>query len=158
MMVVPRTSLDDGNVVLSNSARVFCIKSPMPCFPLFSVVATASDTFLSPTTNYLAGVAGLEPAPKVLETSMLTIDTIPLCRISNSEYRIKNLFHSIFDIQNSLFVFSMQLVLAATTAELVEFEPVRRILFVLCSHVVALFALCALQNNVISRHKSLSGR
>ena len=26
----------------------------------------------------LAGVAGLEPAPKVLETSMLTIDTIPL--------------------------------------------------------------------------------
>jgi hypothetical protein len=29
----------------------------------------------------MAGVAGLEPAPKVLETSMLTIDTIPLDRI-----------------------------------------------------------------------------
>jgi hypothetical protein len=29
----------------------------------------------------MAGVPGLEPGPKVLETSMLAIDTIPLCGI-----------------------------------------------------------------------------
>ncbi len=33
----------------------------------------------------MAGVAGLEPAPKVLETSMLTIDTIPLCQVVSGE-------------------------------------------------------------------------
>ena len=49
----------------------------------------------------------------------------------------------------------MQLVLAAATAEFAEFEPVRRILLVLCRHVIALFALRALQNNIISRHTSL---
>ena len=43
---------------------------------------------------------------------------------------------------------------AAATAEFVELKPVRRVLFVLGRHVVALFALCALQNNVISRHKT----
>ncbi len=34
----------------------------------------------------MAGVAGLEPAPKVLETSMLTIDTIPLWRFWISDF------------------------------------------------------------------------
>ena len=48
----------------------------------------------------------------------------------------------------------MQLVLAAAAAELFELEPVRRVLFVLRRHVIALFALSALQNNVISRHKN----
>ena len=52
----------------------------------------------------------------------------------------------------------MQLVLAAATAELAEFEPVRRILLVLGRHVIALFALRTLQNNIISRHKSSSFR
>ncbi len=87
---------------------------------------------------------------------MLTIDTIPLCRISNDEYRIENFVHSIFDIQNSLFILSMQLVLAAATAELAEFKPVWRVLLVLSRHVIALFALSALQYNVISCHKILS--
>ncbi len=43
---------------------------------------------------------------------------------------------------------------AAATAELFELQPVRRVLFVLGRHVVAFFALGALQNYVISRHKS----
>ena len=43
---------------------------------------------------------------------------------------------------------------AAATAELFELKPVRRALFVLGRHVVALFALRALQNYVISRHKN----
>ena len=44
--------------------------------------------------------------------------------------------------------------LAAATAELLELKPVRRVLFILGRHVIALFALGALQNNVISRHTS----
>jgi len=51
-----------------------------------------------------------------------------------------------------LFIFSVQLVLAAATAELTHLKPVRRVLFVLGRHVVALFALRALQNDVIPRH------
>jgi hypothetical protein len=54
----------------------------------------------------------------------------------------------------NLLVFFVQRMAAAATAELFELEPVRRALFVLCRHVVALFALRALQNNVISRHKN----
>jgi len=55
-------------------------------------------------------------------------------------------------IENFLFVFSVQPMAAAATAILVEFQPVRRVLLVFRRHVVALFALGALQNNVISRH------
>ncbi len=36
----------------------------------------------------MAGVPGLEPGPKVLETSMLTIDTIPLC--INGKLKVEN--------------------------------------------------------------------
>ena len=42
--------------------------------------------------------------------------------------------------------------LAAAAAELIELKPVRRVLFVLRRYVIALFALGALQNDVISRH------
>ena len=89
----------------------------------------------------MAGVPGLEPGPKVLETSMLTIDTIPLQRSQISDLK--------FEIIN-LFVFSVQPVAAAAATELVEFQAVRRGLLVLGRHVVALFALGALQNDVIS--------
>ena len=106
----------------------------------------------------MAGVAGLEPAPKVLETSMLTIDTIPLSKMMIYECRLTNIgiHHSSFTIQH-LFVLAVQTVTAAATTELIKLEPVRRVLFVLCRHVVALFALRALQNNIVSsafRHKS----
>jgi hypothetical protein len=46
----------------------------------------------------------------------------------------------------------MQPVAAAAAAELFEFQAVRRVLLVLRRHVIALFALSALQNNIISRH------
>ena len=97
----------------------------------------------------MAGVAGLEPAPKVLETSMLTIDTIPLNRMQNDECK-----NAEFIIRHSSFIFSVQSVAAAATAKLIKLKPVRRVLFVLCRHVITLFALGALQNNVISWHKS----
>jgi hypothetical protein len=43
---------------------------------------------------------------------------------------------------------------AAAAAELLELQPIRRVLFVLGRHVVALLALGTLQNNIISRHKT----
>ena len=72
MIVVFLTSVDEGNEVFFNSSRVFWTNSPIPSFFL-----TAASDILSPQ-SLMAGVSGLEPEPKVLETSMLTIDTIPL--------------------------------------------------------------------------------
>ena len=93
---------------------------------------------------------------------MLTIDTIPLSKMMIYECRMMNIgiHHSSFTIQH-LFVLAVQTVTAAATTELIKLEPVRRVLFVLCRHVVALFALRALQNNIVSsafRHKSLSSQ
>jgi hypothetical protein len=47
----------------------------------------------------------------------------------------------------------MQSMAAAAAAELFELQAARRVLLVLGRHVVALFALSALQNDVISWHK-----
>ena len=83
---------------------------------------------------------------------MLTIDTIPLC--SERRHSCRHCHKADKSVRTPLLVFSMQLVLAAATAELVELQPVRRVLLILCRHVIALFALRALQNNIISRHIS----
>ena len=40
----------------------------------------------------------------------------------------------------------------AATAKLTQLQPSGRVLFVFRRHVIALFALCALQNYIISRH------
>ena len=61
------------------------------------------------------------------------------------------ILHFQFSILN-LLVLSVQLVFAATAAELIELKPVRRVLFVLRRHVIALFALSALQNDIVPRH------
>jgi hypothetical protein len=50
----------------------------------------------------------------------------------------------------------VSLVLAAAAAKLIEFETLRRRFLVLRRHVVAAFALGALQHNVIARHISPS--
>jgi hypothetical protein len=61
--------------------------------------------------------------------------------------------HSPFTIHHSqLFVLFMQRMAAAAAAKFLELQPVRRVLFVFCRHVIALFALRALQNYVISWH------
>ena len=94
----------------------------------------------------MAGVAGLEPAPKVLETSMLTIDTIPLCPfwILDCRFWIEEWLGQ-SKIQNlkskmGLFVFFVQRMAAATTTELFEFQSSRSILFVFSRDVVAFLA------------------
>jgi len=48
----------------------------------------------------------------------------------------------------------VQRMATATATELFELQPVRLGLFVLGRHIVALFALRTLQNNVISRHNT----
>jgi hypothetical protein len=109
----------------------------------------------------MAGVPGLEPGPKVLETSMLTIDTIPLRLFWILDLRfwieVGNIFRfnpksKIQNPKSYLLVFFMHRMAAATTAKLFEFQPVRRVFLIFCRHVIALFALCALQNYIISRH------
>jgi hypothetical protein len=50
----------------------------------------------------------------------------------------------------------MQTVTAAAAAKFLKLKPVRRVLLILCRHVIALFALGALQNDVISWHKTSS--
>ncbi len=51
----------------------------------------------------MAGVPGLEPGPKVLETSMLTIDTIPL-RISK-EWRVERKFRTLHSPLSTRFIY-----------------------------------------------------
>jgi hypothetical protein len=90
---------------------------------------------------------------------MLTIDTIPLCQfwILDLRFQIKILSRTVIQNPKSkigLLVLFMQPMAAAATAKLFKLKPVRRVLFVLGRHVITLFALGALQNNVISRHKS----
>jgi len=53
-----------------------------------------------------------------------------------------------------LFVLSVHTVAATAATEFLKLKPSGRVLFVFCRHVIALFALGALQNNVISRHKT----
>ena len=48
----------------------------------FSISSMISLTFFDtqqPSLNFLAGVPGFEPGLSVLETDVLTVDTIPLC-------------------------------------------------------------------------------
>jgi hypothetical protein len=54
-----------------------------------------------------------------------------------------------------LLVFPVQPMAAAAATELVHFQPVGRVFLVLRRHVIPLFALGALQNYIISRHKNL---
>jgi hypothetical protein len=46
----------------------------------------------------------------------------------------------------------MRRVLAAVPTEFLEFEPLRRLLLILVSHVIAVLALTALQHNIVSWH------
>ena len=46
----------------------------------------------------------------------------------------------------------MQRMAAAATAKLLEFQPVRRILFVFRRNVISFLTFRTLQNNIISRH------
>src|ERR1043166_6405582 len=107
--VVLLTSSAEGKVVLSNSARVFLTNSPTLSLCFTCPWATASDTFLCSLNIYMAGVAGLEPAPKVLETSMLTIDNIHLSQRKTESGKSK-----VIDFPLSVFPLSVYLLSLCT--------------------------------------------
>jgi hypothetical protein len=68
---------------------------------------------------------------------MLTVNTIPLWDAGDlSARRHAATFPS--------FTFSVKCVASASTTEFLELEPIRRVLFVLGRHVIALFALSTL--------------
>jgi hypothetical protein len=109
----------------------------------------------------MAGVPGFEPGLSVLETDVLTVDTLPLtgfqivdCRFQIDRSPDVNLKSAILNLQLlSFLVISM---LAATATELTKLKPIRRGLFILRRNVVAAFTSLTLKNYVISRHKSRS--
>lgn len=71
---------------------------------------------------------------------MLTVDTIPL------HFRKPN------TVSVKLFGLFMTGVLAAPTAELLEFQSRCRLFLILVSDVIAIFAIRTLKNDIISRH------
>ena len=84
---------------------------------------------------------------------MLTIDTIPLYSDRSQETRDGSIELSrLLSLVSRLLIFLMQRMATAAATELFELKPVRRILLVLRRYVIALFALRALQNNVIPWH------
>ena len=125
--------------------------------PMFS----SSDSFIDTRTFYtnLAGVPGFEPGLWVLETDVLTVDTIPLLTlpIANFRFLIARREHSPRNRQSKMsFGFLMIDVFTAATTELFELETFSSGLLVLRSRVVATLTLCALQYDIITRHKFLS--
>ena len=86
---------------------------------------------------------------------MLTVDTIPLLKRDDRCQAPGDLFEptpGTCDLA-PLLRFLMTNMLTAATTELFELETFRGGLLVLGSHVVATLALCALQNNIVTRHK-----
>src|SRR5215213_10779466 len=105
----------------------------------------------------MAGVPGFEPGLSVLETDVLTVDTIPLRALpiadSNCQFqscRSPKIGNRQLPIGNgsSLGLF-MTCVLAATATKLAEFQPVGRGLLVLRRYVVPTLAISALKHDVI---------
>jgi hypothetical protein len=108
----------------------------------------------------LAGVPGFEPGLSVLETDVLTVDTIPLRALPIFDCRFPiginvGLPKSAIgnqQIDNELLGFFMISVLAATVTELTKLKPIGRGLLVLGRNVVSTFTLNTLKHNIIAWH------
>ena len=98
----------------------------------------------------MAGVPGFEPGLSVLETDVLTVDTIPLRVIADFQLPISN-WQSAINNRKSLRLF-MTSVLAATATEFAEFQAIGRGLLILGRHVVPALAILTLKHNVIAWH------
>src|SRR4029077_12643887 len=99
---------------------------------------------LSVPFKTLAGAEGFEPPSPVLETGSLTVELTPLfqSRVPSRESRGKP---SRLGTRGSrLLHFLVRRVLAATAAEFLELQPLRRRLPVLGRRIIALFAITAL--------------
>ena len=111
----------------------------------------------------MAGVPGFEPGLSVLETDVLTVDTIPLHALSISDCQlpiecyIAKRQSAINNWRSAMLLsFLMRCVLAATAAELTELQTISRSLLVLGRYVIATLAISALQHNIVTRHNSPS--
>ena len=100
----------------------------------------------------MAGVPGFEPGLSVLETDVLTVDTIPLQQVSVVGYQVAVVSGTRHLKPGTLLRFLMRCVLAATAAELTELQTLSRCLLVLSRYVIAAFAISALQHNIVTRH------
>jgi hypothetical protein len=113
----------------------------------------------------LAGAEGFEPPSPVLETGSLTVELTPLPSLSSSgdlplspkdlgapRILLRNPAPKARKFAPPLFHFLMRRVLAATAAEFLELQPLRRRLLVLRGRVVPLFALATLQRHNFSGH------
>jgi hypothetical protein len=110
----------------------------------------------------MAGVPGFEPGLSVLETDVLTVDTIPLrgycqlpisnCQFCNPPQACRKSAIANWQLAISFGLF-MTCVLATTATEFAEFQPVRRGLLILGRHVVPTLTILTLKHNVIAWHK-----
>ncbi len=109
----------------------------------------------------MAGVPGFEPGLSVLETDVLTVDTIPLRVLPITDCRLKPDLRFNLAIGNcqsaiaSLRLFVTR-VFAATATEFAEFQPIGRGLLILGRHVVPALAIVTLKHNVIAWHVLIS--
>ena len=93
---------------------------------------------------------------------MLTVDTIPLCALPISNFRlpISKAYRMLSigtwqsSVRYALLRFFVIRVLTAAPAELLKLQTVRSCLLVLGRYVIAAFAITALQHNIIAWHIS----
>ena len=110
----------------------------------------------------LAGVPGFEPGLSVLETDVLTVDTIPLqtfpianLRLQIARRRNANQKSAIGNWQSEMLLgLFMISVFAATATELAEFKPVGRGLLIFGRNVVSTLTVVTLKHNIIAWHNS----
>ena len=121
----------------------------------------ASALSISAMNNFqtMAGVPGFEPGLSVLETDVLTVDTIPLRRrtrgLGETAPRRKSPCLRVAPSPCRFSLgFLMISVLAATATELTKLQPIGRSFLILSRNVVAAFAFVTLKDNVIAWHNS----
>jgi hypothetical protein len=112
----------------------------------------------------LAGVPGFEPGLAVLETVVLTVDTIPLRRTDagmgrrgdTEKRQLRRVSASPNLRVSSSLGFLMTCVLAATITKLLEFKTFSGCLLVFRSRVVSTLTISTLENNIVARHNLTS--
>ena len=92
---------------------------------------------------------------------MLTVDTIPLHKLSTANFRLliarskREIGNRQLPIGNSLGLFMIG-VLTATATELTKLQPIRRSLLILGRNVIAALTLTALKHNIVAWHFIIS--
>src|SRR6185503_6197488 len=123
------------------------LPSPRSLYELVGAPMDASALSISAMNNFqtMAGVPGFEPGLSVLETDVLTVDTIPLRRrtrgLGETAPRRKSPCLRVAPSPCRFSLgFLMISVLAATATELTKLQPIGRSFLILSRNVVAAFA------------------